>query len=111
MRHSVLIPAIAALSLLALASCQRASIKSAIDAHLSQYPESRVTDIYKDFCQDNLGPGHLIPDARIDLARLDSLIDEGELIMHHSEAYSRAYNPHYRIVASDIFEKELLKSL
>jgi hypothetical protein len=25
------------------------------------YPESRLQDIYKSFCQDNLGPGHLIP--------------------------------------------------
>ena len=198
----------AALSILLLASCQRSAIEDAIDAQLRQYPESRVTDIYKDFCQDNLGPGHLIPDpesarayllselqeyredldsaryakpqlryvpvgdkhnyvrvdlsvvldglvdedtllnsfvrsanegkvlsekawikkwhkvasvitrdfpdipgAEADLAQLDSLIAEGNLIMHHSEEFSAAYNPHYRIVASDIFEKELLKTL
>ena len=198
----------AALSILLLASCQRGAIEDAIDAQLRQYPESRVTDIYKDFCQDNLGPGHLIPDpesarayllselqeyredldsaryakpqlryipvgdkhnyvrvdlsavldglidedtllnsfvrsasegrtlsekawikkwnkvatvirsrfqdipdAAADLAELDSLIGEGHLIMHHSDAFSKAYNPHYRIVASDIFEKELLKTL
>ena len=198
----------AALSLFLLAACRQGAISDAIDAQLRQYPESRVTDIYKDFCQDNLGPGHLIPDpesarqyllselreyredldsaryakpqlrcipvgdahnyvrvdlsvvldglvdeetlldafvrsanegrilpekdwvrkwhrvaavirrrfpdipgAEADLAALDSLIGAGHLIMHHSEAFSKAYNPHYRIVARDIFEKELLKSL
>ena len=198
----------AALSILLLASCQRGAIEDAIDAQLRQYPESRVTDIYKDFCQDNLGPGHLIPDpesarayllselqeyredldsaryakpqlryvpvgdkhnyvrvdlsvvldglideetlldafvrsanegrilsekdwvrkwhrvaavirrrypdipgAEADLAALDSLVGAGHLIMHHSEEFSEAYNPHYRIVARDIFENELLKSL
>ena len=197
-----------ALSLFLLAACQQHAIKDSIDAQLLQYPESRVTDIYKDFCQDNLGPGHLIPnpesarqyllselneyredldsahydkpqlryvavgdkhnyvrvdlsvvldglidedtlldafvrsaneghvlsekawikkwkrvaavikrhfpdipDAEADLAEIESLMDEGNLIMHHSEAFSKAYNPHYRIVASDIFEKELLKTL
>ena len=198
----------AALSLLLLAACRQGAITDAIDAQLRQYPESRVTDIYKDFCQDNLGPGHLIPNpesarqyllselqeyredldsaryakprlrytpvgdrhnyvrvdlsavldglvdeetllnafvrsanegriltekdwvrkwhrvaavirrrfpdipgADADLAALDSLIGAGNLIMHHSEAFSKAYNPHYRIVTSDIFEKELLKYL
>ena len=41
----------------------------------------------------------------------DSLISEGDLIMHHSDAFTDAYHPHYRIVSSDIFEKELHKSL
>ena len=198
----------AALSLFLLAACRQGAIEDAIGAQLRQYPESRVTDIYKDFCQDNLGPGHLIPDpesarayllselqeyredldsaryakpqlryvpvgdkhnyvrvdlsvvldglvkedsilnsfvrsanegkvlsekawikkwnkvaavirsrfpdipdAAADLAELDSLIGEGHLIMHHSDAFTKAYTPHYRIVASDIFEKELLKTL
>ena len=198
----------AALSLFLLAACQQGAIKDAIDDQLGQYPESRVTDIYKNFCQDNLGPGHLIPNpqsardyllselqeyredldsarydkpalrytpvgdrhnyvrvdlsvvldglideetlldafvrsanegrilpekdwvrkwhrvadvirrrypdipgAEADLAALDSLVGAGHLIMHHSEEFSEAYNPHYRIVASDIFENELLKSL
>ena len=198
----------AALSLFLLATCQQSAIKDAIDVQLGQYPESRVTDIYKNFCQDNLGPGHLIPNpqsardyllselqeyredldsarydkpalrytpvgdrhnyvrvdlsvvldglideetlldafvrsanegrilsekdwvrkwhrvaavirrrypdipgAEADLAALDSLVGAGHLIMHHSEEFSEAYNPHYRIVASDIFENELLKIL
>ena len=197
-----------ALSIVLLAACRNGAVHEAIDAQLDRYPESRVTDIYKDFCQDNLGPGHLIPDsesartylkselqeyrddvdsakydkpqirfvpvgdrhnyvrvdlsavldglideetlldsfvrsanegsvlsekawirkwhkvaavirhdfpdipdAESDLAVIDSLISEGDLIMHHSEAFTDAYHPHYRIVAGDIFEKELHKSL
>ena len=184
--------------------CQPSSEKTAIEKQLRDYPESRVLDIYKSFCQDNLGPGHLIPDPQsarnyleselrtfredLDSARYDapgimyypvgdkgnyvrvdlsvvldglvdqevyldafvrsanegkrlteeqwvakwkeiekiirkdfpdipnskedlemigSHIDKGELILHHSEAFSKAYNPHYRIIARDIFEKEI----
>ena len=198
----------AALPILLLAACGTSGIEDAIDGQLRQYPETRVTDIYKNFCQDNLGPGHLIPDpgsardyllselreyredldssryakpaarytpvgdrhnyvrvdlsavldglidegvlldsfvrsanegrvipekawirkwnkvasvirrsypdipdAEADLAELDSLIGEGHLIMHHSDVFNGTYHPHYRIVARDIFEKELLKYL
>ena len=192
------------ISILALASCQRQAIRDAIRAQLREYPETRVQDVYKDFCQDNLGPGHLIPNpasardyllselseyredldsaryvkpelryfpvgdrhnfvrvdlsvvldglvgeealleafvrsanegriasekdwvrkwrrvaavierdfpgipgAAADLAAIDSLIAGGNLILHHSPAFEEAYHPHYRIVASDIFDKEL----
>ena len=192
------------LSVFLMASCQPSPQKAAIERQLRDYPETRVQDIYKSFCQDNLGPGHLIPDpqsARSYLARelrtfrndldsaryeapaimyypvgdegnyvrvdlsvvmdglideetfldafirsanegkrsteeqwvakwkdlekvirkdfpdipdadkdlviIDSLIEKGDLIMHHSEAFTEAYNPHYRIIARDIFEKGL----
>ena len=186
-------------SLILLLGCQPSRDKAAIGRQLQDYPESRVQDIYKSFCQDCLGPEHLIPnpesarnylkkelaayredldslryeapqrlyypvgdrgnyvrvdlmvvlngtmseddlldafvrsanegkkvkpeqwmarwngiadvirkhfpdipDAERDLARLDSLIKKGKLIMHHSPAFSSAYHPHYRIVAKDI---------
>ena len=66
----------AALAILLLASCQQRAINDALDAQLRQYPESRVTDIYKDFCQDNLGPGHLIPDPESARAYLLSELQE-----------------------------------
>lgn len=47
--------------LLLLASCRGVGTQEAISRQLEMYPESRVQDIYKSFCQDNLGPGHLIP--------------------------------------------------
>ena len=48
-------------ALLLLVSCHPDLVRKAIEAQMKQYPESRVQDIYKSFCQDNLGPGHLIP--------------------------------------------------
>lgn len=196
--------AAALLALSLLVSCQSLSVREAIGAQLRQYPQSRVQDIYKNFCQDALGPGHLIlnqenahsyllselavcqsdtagaryspsavrvvpvgdkgnylrvdlsvvldslvdaetlfsafvrsanegkkltegkwkakwaevasairtsfpgiPDAEKDLAAIDSLIAQGHLILHHSRAFSEAYHPHYRIVAKEIYEKEL----
>ncbi len=201
MRHHIFVPV---LLLFLFLGCQPLSDKTAIERQLRDYPESRVLDIYKSFCQDNLGPGHMIPDARsaknyleyelqtfredLDSARYDapgimyypvgdkgnyvrvdlsvvldglvneeayldafvrsanegkrlteeqwvakwkeiekiirkdfpnipnskedlemigSHIDKGELILHHSETFSKAYNPHYRIIARDIFEKEI----
>ena len=187
-----------------LLSCQPSATEQAITRQLLDYPESRVQDIYKSFCQDNLGPGHLIPDTqsarsyleyelrtfsedldsarydapgilyypvgdngnyvRVDLSvvldglvsedvfldafvrsanegkrltderwvtkwkavekvirekfpdipnaledleEIDSYVEKGDLIMHHSEAFSEAYNPHYRIISREIFEKEI----
>ena len=192
------------LSLLLLAGCQPSAEKAAIVRQLQDYPESRVQDIYKSFCQDNLGPEHLIPNpeaarnylvseletfrddlanhryeapqrmyypagdqgnyvrvdlyavlsglvseqalldafvrsanegskvspeewvtkwngiaaiirkdfsdipgAEEDLSKIDVLVKEGDLILHHSDAFGEAYQPHYRIVARDIFESEL----
>jgi len=40
-----------------------------------------------------------------------SLLDQGEYVMHHSEAFSKAYNPHYRIISRDIFLSEILPLL
>lgn len=190
--------------LLLFSGCQASPVKEAIGCQLRDYPETRVQDIYKSFCQDNLGPGHLIPDpesarnyllselrtfredldsaryeapsvlyhpvgddgnyVRVDLAvvldglvseeayldafvrsanegkrstpeqwvakwrkiekvirkdfpdipgaekdlvEIDSYVEQGDLIMHHSEAFNEAYHPHYRIIARGIFEKEL----
>ena len=50
------------LPILVLAGCRPSPTKAAIERQLQDYPESRVQDIYKSFCQDNLGPEHLIPD-------------------------------------------------
>ena len=195
-----------ALAALMAAACGQdgRSIRDAISGQMADYPESRVQDIYKSFCQDNLGPEHLIPnpdaareyllselgeyrsdlaegkytkpakryepvgdegnyirvelsvildslvtenrlleafvssanagqnmtpdqwakkwqkvaavirrdfpgipDAERDLLQIDSLISEGHLILHHSPVYEAAYHPHYRIIARDIFEKDL----
>ena len=48
-----------------------------------------------------------LPDAASELAAIDSLMAEGHYILHHSPVFEQTYHPHYRIVARDIFEKEL----
>lgn len=193
---------LAVVSLL-VSSCGQ-SVRDVISGQLADYPESRVQDIYKSFCQDNLGPEHLIPnpeaarnylqselkayrsdldsaryeipakryepvgdcgnyvrvelsvvldslisedafldafvrsanagqnmtpeqwkhkwhkvaalirkdfpnipDCQSDLEMIDSLVAGGNLILHHSPSFSRAYNPHYRIIARSIFEEEI----
>ncbi|MDR2362705.1 MAG: MBL fold metallo-hydrolase [Prevotellaceae bacterium] len=40
-----------------------AGIVGAVSRQLQRYPESRLTDIYKNFFQDYFGPGHLIKDT------------------------------------------------
>lgn len=59
-------------SLLLTFSCQSDPTRESIERQLQQYPETRVQDFYKSFCQDNLGPGHLIPDPDAAKAYLQS---------------------------------------
>jgi hypothetical protein len=53
------------LSILFLQGCGRPEneIASAVNAQLLHYPESRLQDIYKNFFQDEFGPGHLLNDT------------------------------------------------
>lgn len=48
-----------------------------------------------------------LPDYEREKLFLDSIIAKGKYATSHSEAYRKAYNPHYRIVERSIFEKEL----
>ena len=58
-----------------VAACRPDPVRKAIDRQLEQYPASRVQDIYKSFCQDNLGPGHLIPNIESARAYLMQELD------------------------------------
>ena len=73
-------------ALLLLMSCQNNAVKDAISAQLRQYPETRVQDIYKSFCQDNLGPGHLVPNPEAAKSYLLS-----ELEMYRADLDSARY--------------------
>lgn len=48
---------------------------------------------------------------REDSIAIASLLDKGEYVMHHSEEYSRAHHPHYRIIHRTVFEREILPYL
>ena len=50
------------LPLVAATACRPSGTELAIRQQLIDFPESRAQDFYKSFCQDNLGPEHLIPD-------------------------------------------------
>ena len=191
-------------AVISVVACQSDPVRDAIEREVRKYPETRVQDVYKSFCQDNLGPGHLIPnpdaaraylmeelqeyqqdidsarydvpaerfvpvgdagnyvrvdlsvvldslidvetllnafvrsanegktlsedawrekwvsvadiirknfstipESEHDLAAIDSLMAEGHYILHHSQIFNETYHPHYRIVAREIFEREL----
>ena len=191
-----------------ISGCAKDSVRIGIENQLKEFPESRVQDIYKSFCQDNLGPEHLIPnpdaarnyltseleeyrqdleaglytiptlryypvgdegnyvrvdlsvildelisleeyldafvrsanngvkksheqwkkkwadvercirkyyadipEAENDLKEIDELVKADNLIIHHSDTFVEIYHPHYRIIAKDIFESEILPLL
>lgn len=52
------------------------SIKWAIVRQLNDYPESHYRDVYKNFMQDNYGPGHILKDKKAAKAYLDSELAE-----------------------------------
>ena len=43
----------------------------------------------------------------VDKSRIDTLLSSGGYVMHHSQSYRDSYNPHYRIIKKEIFEKEI----
>lgn len=41
----------------------RTAIRAAVASQMDSYPESTLQDLYKNFFQDNFGPGHLMGDS------------------------------------------------
>lgn len=52
-----------------------------------------------------------LPDYDTDLAAITQKLTEGNYVGHHSDPYTEAYQPHYRIVSRQIYEEELLPLL
>jgi hypothetical protein len=48
-----------------------------------------------------------LPDYEKDLAEIESNLENGIYMGHHSERYEKAYAPHYRIIGRDMFDKFL----
>jgi len=46
-----------------------------------------------------------------DLSQIDSLVSQGNLILHHSRMFNAAYHPHYRIIRKEVFDKQILPFL
>lgn len=43
-----------------------------------------------------------------DRVMIENMLNAGNVVMHHSEEFSRHYQPHYRIIERSIFEQEIL---
>lgn len=46
-----------------------------------------------------------LPHYARDSRAIDSLLDEGHYVMHHSERYGEAYRPHYRIIRTELVKE------
>ena len=46
-----------------------------------------------------------------DSAKIDDLLQQGKYVLHHSNIFNSTYQPHYRIIEKNIFEKEILPLL
>jgi len=51
-----------------------------------------------------------IVDFEIDKQKINALLTQGKYAVHHSDIFRKTYQPHYRIVKREIFEKELCNS-
>lgn len=49
-----------------------------------------------------------LPNYDADAKAIAAMLVEGRYAVHHSRLYNEHYAPHYRIIAKDIFEKEIL---
>lgn len=52
-----------------------------------------------------------LPDYDKDLAEITDKLQRGAYVGHHSETYSKAYDPHYRIISREIYEREIAPSI
>lgn len=52
-----------------------------------------------------------LPNYKRDSQMIDSLLDNGDYVMHHSLQYSKAYHPHYRIIRTDLLDELGLEGL
>ena len=48
-----------------------------------------------------------LPDYEKDRQEIVELLERGEYVMHHSPQFEQRYDPHYRIIEKNIFEKEI----
>lgn len=49
-----------------------------------------------------------LPNYAEETAAIEKMLAAGHYAVHHSRLYNEHYSPHYRIIAKDIFEAELL---
>lgn len=52
-----------------------------------------------------------IPNLNADAEQIDSILAQGHYAIHHSTIYNQQYHPHYRLIESHIFQKQILPLL
>jgi hypothetical protein len=52
-----------------------------------------------------------LPNYDADATAIKEMLSTGHYAVHHSRLYNQHYAPHYRIIAKDLFEKEILPLL
>ena len=52
-----------------------------------------------------------LPGCAEDAVAIEEMLSSGHYAVHHSKQYNAHYAPHYRIIAKDIFEAEILPLL
>ena len=52
-----------------------------------------------------------LPNYEADAKAIKEMLATGHYAVHHSRLYNEHYEPHYRIIAKDIFEREILPLL
>lgn len=55
--------------------------------------------------------GFIFPDAQRDRCDIAARLRSGDFVIHHSEAFNRANDFHYRIISREIFVREILPLL
>lgn len=52
-----------------------------------------------------------LPGYDADAAAIADMLEQGHFAVHHSKIYNEHYEPHYRIIAKEIFKNEILQLL
>ncbi len=79
MRHTILLLLFAGLAFPGYAQTRQDSIRWALLRQMNEVPESELRDVYKNFMQDNFGPGHILKDKKAAAGYLQSELDETEV--------------------------------
>lgn len=79
----VLMAMLSSMALLIMVSCSteltnKDEVKKAVIAQMTDWPQSRLQDLYKSFFQDRFGPGHIISDRQSAKDYIVSEMNEAE---------------------------------
>ncbi|MBO6081609.1 MAG: hypothetical protein J6P46_01135, partial [Bacteroidales bacterium] len=71
-------------ALFTLSSCtgiDKQAVRRAVQRQMTDFPESRLQDLYKSFFQDRFGPGHIISDRASALNYIRSEMQQADTLV------------------------------